>query len=426
MRALLFLPLTGCILSVRPLAFDFSKEEPSEALELTVEALEQSYAFTDWKALDWSQVRDRLAEAEDEDQAIRMLVEAIPDGHVLLEHDEDKGCPQAEGASGLLFSDTDDGEIVVALSQVEGVQAGDVLRTWNGLAPEAALDQQPLYCFPVGLATHERRRSGRVRLLGRGEPGATLDLVLERGGEELDLSVTLEEDAGDLREQLGLTLPTERISARMLGSDIGYLAVGWEETAISDAAVRRELRALWGEGARKLVLDLRNNDGGTDQTAANIAGVFTDRAWFYETITMYDRRTEEQAVISEVWVKPQELFWDLPTVVLINGNTVSSGEGMAMMLARFEGLTVMGFEGTAASFGSSGSTAKLPGGWTFTWPAGRSLDEEGQIQLDSDHSLAGGVLPTHRIPWTVEHRVGWAEDPVGYEIELAVELLEGL
>jgi carboxyl-terminal processing protease len=124
-----------------------------------------------------------------------------------------------------------------------------------------------------------------------------------------------------------------------------------------------------------------------------------------------------------VWVEPQEVRWTLPVVALINGNTVSSGEGIAMMLARFDGVEVVGFEGTAASFGSSGSTAKLPHGWELTWPAGRSLDDDGVIQLDSDHTLEGGVSPTLRIPWTAANRIAWAEDPEGFEIDYAIDLL---
>ncbi|MCB9780197.1 MAG: hypothetical protein H6742_16640 [Alphaproteobacteria bacterium] len=418
--------LTGCVTSVLPLSFDFSDEDEAEALDLTIDALDQAYAFTDWKGLDWEAVHDRLEDEPDWDRRLRRLVEEIPDGHVWLEHEDGRLCPEATGAAGVLFSDTDDGDVVVVRSEAAGVEPGDVLRTWNGLDPEAAIAAQPLFCFPVGLATEERRRNGRIRLLGRGLAGSAHELELERDGARVDVALELAKDGADPRTALGLQPPTERISSRMLTADIGYLSIGWEDTAISDRAARRALRQLWADGARALVLDLRDNDGGTDQTAANIVGMFTDHEWFYETITMYDRRVEGQAVISEVWVEPQELYWDLPVVVLINGNTVSSGEGMAMMLDRFPGVELVGFEGTAASFGSSGSTVKLPDGWVLTWPAGRSLDADGQIQLDSDQSLQGGVVPDHRIPWTLENRVAWAADPDGYEIAVAIERLEAL
>ena len=421
MRVLPLVALCGCITNVLPLNYDFSDERNDEALSLTIEALDETYSFTDWKRLDWDAVHERLAEEEDWDHTLRLLVEAIPDGHVLLENEDGRLCPEAAGSTGVLFSDTDDGDIIVVDSDVDEVEPGDVLVAWNGLDVDAALDEQPLFCFPVGLATNERRRNGRIRLLGRGEVGSTVSLTLDRAGE---ITLDVNEDGDDIREMLGLEAADERVSSRMLTNDVGYLAIGWEATAMTDAEVRKEVRQLWRDGARKMVVDLRNNDGGTDQTAANIAGVFTDREWFYETITMYDKRRGEQDVISEVWVEPQEVQWTLPVVALINGNTVSSGEGIAMMLARFDGIEVVGFEGTAASFGSSGSTAKLPDGWELTWPAGRSLDEDGVIQLDSDYTLEGGVSPTHRISWTAANRIAWAEDPEGFEIDYAVDLLE--
>ncbi|MCB9744813.1 MAG: PDZ domain-containing protein [Alphaproteobacteria bacterium] len=427
----------ACVTSVRPLSADLSDAPSPEAMREAIHQLEQAYAFTAWKGLDWAELEARLApplEADPGalDAALRELVLAIPDGHVLLENEDPARelCPEAEGALGLRFSDTDeDGVIVVSVTSgspadAAGIALGDRLLRWDGLPVEDALEAQPLQCYPVGLATLARRRAGRVRLLSRAEVGVEVPLELEREGARLERALVAEADGALFRELLELLPPAERITSRMLSDEVGYLRIGWEATATSDRQARAALRDLWREGARALVLDLRDNDGGTDQTAANIVGVFTDEAWFYETITMYDRREGGQVPISEVWVEPQELRWDLPTAVLINGDTVSSGEGMAMMLRRFEGVELVGFEGTAASFGSSGSTLDFAGGWSLTWPAGRSLDARGEIQLDSDAGLEGGVQPTHRIPWTAEHRLAFAADPEGFEIDYALALLE--
>jgi len=440
--------LTGCVTSVRPLADDFSDEPPDEALSHTLDRLEDVYAFGDWKAIDWSEARQRLGDAMDaadtqagQDQVFRALVELLPDGHVDLWNDDPSRdlCPEASGGLGVTFSDTDDaGVIVVTAAGNPGadisadIDPGDTLIAVNGVLVEDALEATPLRCYPIGLAAWDRRRFARLHLLARAEVGAEVTLTLGRSGETWEVTLTAVDDLGTpedsqpMRRLLGIASPEVRVDARMLGgSDVGYITLGWEETILSERQVRRAIEQLWEDGARRLVLDIRDNDGGTDQTAANIAGIFTDETWFYETITMYDRRTEAQAVISEVMVTPQAIFWDLPVAVLINGNTVSSGDGMAMMFERFAAadpdIHLVGFEGTAASFGSSGSTIALPGGWTLTWPAGRSLDREGRIQLDSDHTLEGGVQPTHRVPWTAEHRIAHAAAPDDFLIDYAVE-----
>jgi carboxyl-terminal processing protease len=421
----------GCITSVRPLSDDFSDETPARALGLTLDRLEQAYSFTAWKRRDWPEVRSRLGARMDaasgraaQDAVWRDLLLELPDGHAALWNDEPTRdpCPEADGTLGVVFAEVEDGGLVVVEAQAgTGPRAGDRLVSLGGLFPEDALDAAPLRCSPLGLATHARRRAVRVRLLGRAPVGAAVGLELERDGAAVSLLLDALEDGPDIAAGLGLSPAEDRVSWEMVRPGVGYLALGWEETFFSEEGLRRGLRALHADGARALVLDLRDNDGGTDQTAANIAGSFTDRPWFYETITMYDRRSEGQVEISEVWVEPQELRWDLPVAVLINGNTVSSGEGLAMMLARFPGVDVVGFEGTAASFGSAGSTTQVPGGWALSWPAGRSLDADGRIQLDSDDSLTGGVQPTVRVPWTAENRIADAERPVYFLVDWAIE-----
>lgn len=428
--AVAWLLCSGCVTTVLPLSDDVSDEGWVEALDLTVDRLDEAYAFTAWKGIDWDDVRDRLgadmAAAQDAgdvdayDRVLRDLVLALPDGHVLLWNDDDARnvCPEASGALGVRFADTDaDGLVVV--DGGDALVAGDRLVTWGGLSPEDALAARPLHCFPTGLATAARRRDARVHLLGRAPVGETVEVVLTRDGAPVAVSLTARRDGTDVRAHLGIPLPEERLDHRRIG-DVGVITIGWEETLLTELGFRDALRSLWRDGARRLVLDLRGNDGGTDQTAAAIVGSFTDRTWFYETITMYDRQIDGQAPISEVWVTPQPVRWDLPVAVLIDARTVSSGEGMAMMLARFPDVDVVGFEGTAASFGSSGSTTRLPEGWTLTWPAGRSLDRRGRIQLDSDATLDGGVHPTVRIPWTVDNRVAQADDPEGFAIDWAI------
>lgn len=430
--------LTGCILSVRPLSDDFSDASPADALRLTIDRMEDVYSFTDWKGLDWQAIHADLAAAlsEGDDpealgRVLGKLVAAIPDGHVLLSNDDParEKCPEAAGTLGITLSDTDEGALIIAATdpaaKAAGVAVGDVVTAWDGLDIEAAIESAPIHCYPVGLATQERRRSARIRLLGRAPLDVPISLDLSRSGAALTATLAATDDGDDIRAHLLLTPPGERVAWELLADDVGYIRLGWEETSLSEQAFFRAVSSLWDDGARRLIVDLRDNDGGTDQAAANIVGVFTDREWFYETITMYDRRTESQAVISEVHIVPQEVYWDLPVVALINGDTVSSGEGIAMMLARL-GVEIVGFEGTAASFGSTGSTTRLPDGWSLTWPAGRSLDIDGIIQLDSDDTLSGGVQPTHRIPWTADNRIAHAADPDGFILDYTIETVLGV
>eukprot|EP01043_Picozoa_sp_COSAG02_P068470 COSAG02_NODE_11383_length_1734_cov_1.349235_2_plen_148_part_00 len=91
--------------------------------------------------------------------------------------------------------------------------------------------------------------------------------------------------------------------------------------------------------------------------------------------------------------------WLGPVVCMINRYCCSSCEGIARGFTQLSPgrAAVTGFEGTLGSFGMDGGTVVLPGDTTFAVPYGRSVDASGRIQIDSDWTMKGGVLPTARL-----------------------------
>jgi carboxyl-terminal processing protease len=406
----LLLGTAGC--PVVPSTLDLSDEPIDQALRLGIDHLEQAYSFTDHKGVDWQAVRrelqplaDEAGSPEEEARVIRGLVPYLPDAHVQLFHEEPSEdlCPEARGSYGLALSDLDDGRVIVAHPGETGLVAGDEVVAWGGRPLAEAREDTALWCFPLGAATNERRRQVQLRLLARGPVGASVVVTVLREGPPVDTELAARPDTDDIRAAFSIELPETLLERRLLPSGLGYVAVGWEETYLAETRFQSALVAM--RDAPGLVVDLRDNDGGMDMAAANIAGMFSTSAFFYETITFLNNRTLEQEVIAELWVEPQEVYWGRPTAVLIDGDTVSSGEGLALLLSKQPQVQIFGFEGTAASFGSTGSAIAFPGGWQLAFPGGRSLDERGDIQLDSDRTLEGGVHPTRRVPWTEENRV---------------------
>ena len=431
-----FLVAAGC--AVLPPTDDYGDLPLPEAVEATLVRLESAYAFTEHKQLDWEAAHAGLmplaeaaTTAEEHDEVVRRLVPLLPDAHVqLYTNDAERDlCRPLRGTLGLTLSDVEDGSVIVAgvtaggPAEAAGLLAGDVVVSLGGVSVEQAVLDAPLWCHPVGTATPERRRQVRVRMLGRAETDALVGMEVLRDGEPTSADVLAEPDDLTVQQVLGIVPPETLLERRMLTETVGYVRIGWEEPLRVEVKLQAALLWLERQGATSLVIDLRGNDGGMERTAANIAGYFTDETQFYETVTFYDGRTGGQRVMSEVWVQPQEVRWHYPVEVLVSAETVSSGEGTAMLLSRLDGVEIMGFEGTAASFGSTGSGILLPDGWRLDYPGGRSLDVNGQIQLDSDAEGVGGVLPEVRVPWTPETRVALAggADPV---LDAAVARLE--
>ena len=88
-----------------------------------------------------------------------------------------------------------------------------------------------------------------------------------------------------------------------------------------------------------------------------------------------------------------------PVCAMINRYCDSTCEGVARGFAQLspKRAAVTGFDGTLGSFGMSGATVVMPSDFTLQLPFGRSLDAAGKIQIDSEFSGEGGVLPTARL-----------------------------
>ena len=75
----------------------------------------------------------------------------------------------------------------------------------------------------------------------------------------------------------------------------------------------------------------------------------------------------------------------------------------------------------------SGGQIVMPGSVGLMFPFGRSLSENGQIQLDSDHTLQGGIMPTTPIPRNASNVIAWMQGKItgqqDIELEFAQEVL---
>jgi carboxyl-terminal processing protease len=153
-----------------------------------------------------------------------------------------------------------------------------------------------------------------------------------------------------------------------------------------------------------VVVDIRDNPGGFDALAAFFGGLFYDHTELYEQASFYDDAAGQFEVLPQLtlYLEPQGSYFGGPVVCLVNAGTASSAEGVAMAIQRLPQGHVMGFYGTHGSFGLVAGESALPAGLGIQFPLGRSLDSNSVIQVDSDRTLTGGVVPDLRIPLTVE------------------------
>jgi carboxyl-terminal processing protease len=148
----------------------------------------------------------------------------------------------------------------------------------------------------------------------RGPEGEEVTLKIERIGSNAPLAFTV--------VRAFVPQPSIR-NAFIVRPGVGYIGLTGGFTKTTGDEVKSALETLTGEGARQIILDLRNNPGGLLPESINVAGHFIPRG---ETVVSVRGRDASEATRYEnVGSDPV----DLPLVVLINRNSASASEIVA-------------------------------------------------------------------------------------------------
>ena len=459
---------------------NFSALAWTEAFTAAHDKFSREYAFGDWKAVDWpglyGRFLPRIAQAQASGDlkayylALHEYVSSIPDGHISLGAKNGAvplalGRELAGGGFGMAVAELDDGRVITAAvipggpAALAGIAAGAEIVTWGGQPVKTAIGRIDVGAVPfkiltgaVGsenpLATLERYRLEQAGLLTRGPVGATIQVAFKNPGAALSQTATLtaSDDAGQTFSLVNFAKRpafSDEIDYRILPEGYGYVLVRME-TDLSNPGgyptrllrkFQEALGAFVAAGVPGIIVDLRGNYGGSDRLAADMCGFFYSAPSFYEEQEYYDARTgrflrltiDESSLdpfVDNISIFPQAPYFGGPVVALVNPGTVSSGEGPAMCIKRLPQGRVIGFHGTNGSFGMVGGEISLPGGYTISYPFGRSVDRNGVVQLDSRNGT-GGVAPDPRVPKTLENVLAWAAG-TDVELQFAVQYLRGL
>jgi carboxyl-terminal processing protease len=177
-----------------------------------------------------------------------------------------------------------------------GLRAGDILEKIAGFTTgQMAIDQ--------------------AQLLLKGGPGNTVPLsVIRRGkAEPQEMTVTLAK----------LTLP--KVAEDKLSGDIAYLRVPLFNAGMSKQ-IREKLVQFQHNGAKKLILDLRDCSIGDDQEGIQTAQFFLSSG----TIATLKGQTVTPVVSS---ADPSKVIWTQPVTVLIGNGTAGPAEILAAAIA---------------------------------------------------------------------------------------------
>ena len=207
----------------------------------------------------------------------------------------------------------------------------------------------------------------------RGEVGTSVKLTLLSDGKTREVSVVRQ------------NIVSPAVESEIDG-EIGILKVNrFGDDTVSLA--RKYASEFVEKGVKKVILDLRNNPGGTVGAAQGLLGI-----WLDKQVAMTERRGSE--IVKTLRTTGTPILGNMKTVVLINGNSASASEITAGALREYGKATLVGQKSYGK--GSVQIVLGLPGGSQMKvtearWytPKGKNIDKTGiepdvKVDLSSD------------------------------------------
>ncbi len=241
-----------------------------------------------------------------------------------------------------------------------GLKAGDIILAVNGDL------------------TSEMSQNKAVDMM-RGEPGTSVTLTIKREDNEESFDV----------EIIRADIQVPYVEWEMKTDDIGYIAIS-EFVQDVGAKVEEGLQSLQEQGARAVVLDLRNDPGGLLDEAIRVASNFID-----EGVVVSIKQREGENRVFETDQNIQAV--DLPMVVLVNGGSASASEIVSGAIKDYNRGKLIGTKtfgkGTVQTVIplNDGSALRLTTARYYT-PSGSFIHEKGinpDIEIEYDEEQDG-------------------------------------
>ena len=221
------------------------------------------------------------------------------------------------------------------------------------------------------------RSSNEIREFLLGQPGTTVEIVIERPGTEGTLTKIVTREEVKIKD-----VPYYG----MVDEGVGYIRLtGFTESASSE--VKTALNSLKEQGANAIVLDLRGNGGGLLRESVNIVNFFVEKG-----TPVVSTKGKIKDWDKEYKALSMPIDTEIPLAILVNGGSASASEIVSGSLQDNDRAVILG----SLSFGkglvqqvrplSYNSKLKVTVAKYYT-PSGRCIQK-----LDYSHRKKGGVV----------------------------------
>lgn len=245
------------------------------------------------------------------------------------------------------------GDYITIISPIEGTPAYD-----------AGLMQGDKITKIEGISTKDMKLDKGVSMM-RGKPGTDITITISRKGLDREIDFTITRAVIKIK-----SVPY----AGMVNEDVGYVVINSFSRSTTEE-LRVALDSLIDVGAKKFIMDLRNNPGGILDGAAEVASFFIEEG---KQIVYTEGRAENS---HDSYDSEDGSYSKYPLVVLVSPFSASGAEIVAGAIQDWD----RGFLIGSRTFGK-GSVQRpfpLPGGRAikltiarYHTPSGRCIDKE--------------------------------------------------
>jgi len=302
------------------------KEIEEDSREITKSSINEYFDFTsDLEAKDWFSVY------------INSIVEAYdPHTYYFAPRDKDRFdismSGKLEGIGARLSKKNDHIKIVEVISggpawRGEEVEVGDIILKVKQEDEKEAVSI-------VGM-----RLDDAVSLI-KGPKGTKVILTLKRVSGTIE-DVTITRDVVELEETYAKSSLVEKDNQLFGLIDLPKFYFNTEDYNQRNAAsdIEKEIKYLKEKNIKGLVIDLRNNGGGSLQTVVDIAGLFIKKG----PIVQVKRRNGSTQVLND---DDSSILWDGPLVIMVNELSASASEILAAAMQDYKRAIIIGSKQT--------------------------------------------------------------------------------
>lgn len=171
----------------------------------------------------------------------------------------------------------------------------------------------------------------------KGPKGTKVLLTVKKKIDGSTKVITITRDIVELEETFVKSSVVEKDGKKYGIIDLPKFYISFDDRNFRDSAkdMEKEIERLKEENVKGLLIDLRNNGGGSLDTAIKIAGLFVDKG----PIVQIKYRGESPIVKNDVDTKIQ---WNGPLVVLVNELSASASEIFAAAMQDYNRAVIIG------------------------------------------------------------------------------------